>query len=54
MSLEVDQPGFSAAGYVNISTSDDIVHGQVKQSGAFSFVRIYESGYVHSSTTFSV
>jgi len=44
VSLEVNQPGFGTAGYVNISTSDSIVHGQVKQSGAFSFVRIYESG----------
>jgi hypothetical protein len=30
---------------VNITTSDEIVHGQVKQSGLFSFVRIYESGH---------
>ena len=45
VSNEVGQPGFATAGYVNISTSDDIVHGQVKQSGAFSFARIYESGH---------
>ncbi|KAL8830891.1 MAG: hypothetical protein Q9191_001187 [Dirinaria sp. TL-2023a] len=45
VSKEVGQPGFGAAGYVNISTSDMIVHGQVKQSGAFSFLRIYESGH---------
>ena len=45
VSLEVNQPGFSKAGYVNVSTSDEIIHGQVKQSGAFSFVRIYESGH---------
>ena len=45
VSLEVNQPGFDKAGYVNVSTSDGIVHGQVKQSGAFSFVRIYESGH---------
>lgn len=43
--MEVNQPGFELAGYVNISTTDNIVHGQVKQSGAFSFVRIYESGH---------
>jgi len=41
----IDAPGYSTAGFVNISTSDDIVHGQVKQSGLFSFVRIYESGH---------
>ena len=40
------QPGFQYSGYTNVSTSDGIVHGQVKQSGAFSFVRIYESGHV--------
>lgn len=34
-----------SAGFVNISTSDDIVHGQVKSAGKFSFVRIYESGH---------
>jgi hypothetical protein len=30
---------------VNITTSDGIVHGQVRQSDLFSFVRIYESGH---------
>lgn len=44
VSLEVNQPGFESAGYVDISTSDSVVHGQVKQSGAFSFVRIYDAG----------
>lgn len=34
-----------SAGFVNISTSDAIVHGQVKSAGKFSFVRIYESGH---------
>ncbi|KAF2130341.1 carboxypeptidase S1 [Dothidotthia symphoricarpi CBS 119687] len=42
---EIDAAGYSTAGFVNISTSDDIVHGQVKQSGLFSFLRIYESGH---------
>ena len=42
VSHEVQAPGFEKAGYVNITTSDNIVHGQVKQSEAFSFVRIYE------------
>ncbi|MCJ1228497.1 hypothetical protein MMC12_005158 [Toensbergia leucococca] len=45
VSNEIGAPGFSSAGYVNITTSDGIVHGQVKQSGEFSFVRIYESGH---------
>ncbi|KAI9655135.1 MAG: hypothetical protein M1821_005618 [Bathelium mastoideum] len=42
---EIDVPGFGKAGFANISTSDDIVHGQVKQVGKFSFVRIFESGH---------
>ncbi|KAF1998324.1 carboxypeptidase S1 [Amniculicola lignicola CBS 123094] len=42
---EISAPGYCDAGFVNISTSDSIVHGQVKQSGLFSFVRIYESGH---------
>lgn len=42
---EIDAPGYSTAGFTNISTSDAIVHGQVKQAGLFSFVRIYESGH---------
>jgi carboxypeptidase D len=28
-----------------VTTSDDIVHGQVKQSDNFAFVRVYESGH---------
>ena len=42
---EVGATGFESAGYTNISTSDKIVHGQVKQAGSFSFARIYESGH---------
>lgn len=30
---------------MNISTSDSVVHGQVKQAEGFSFLRIYESGH---------
>lgn len=45
VSNEVNQPGFDAAGYVNVTTSDNIVHGQVRQKGEFSFVRIYDSGH---------
>jgi carboxypeptidase C (cathepsin A) len=39
------QFGWSAAGFQNITTSDGIVHGQVRQSGKFSFSRIYLSGH---------
>lgn len=46
VAYEIGAEGFSCAGYTNLSTSDGIVHGQVKQAGAFSFVRIYESGFV--------
>ena len=41
----ISVPGYSAPGYVDISTSDSIVHGQAKQSGFFTFARIYESGH---------
>jgi hypothetical protein len=41
----INAPGYCDAGFTNISTSDNIVHGQVKQSGLFSFLRIYESGH---------
>jgi carboxypeptidase C (cathepsin A) len=34
-----------SAGFVNITTSDGIVHGEVKSAGKFSFVRIYQSGH---------
>jgi carboxypeptidase C (cathepsin A) len=42
---EVNATGFDGAGYTNISTSDHIVDGQVKQAGKFAFSRIYESGH---------
>lgn len=41
----INADGYCDAGFTNLSTSDNIVHGQVKQSGLFSFVRIYESGH---------
>jgi len=40
----IDSPGFSTAGFANITSSDDIVHGVSKQSDNFAFVRIYEAG----------
>ncbi|PTU22269.1 hypothetical protein P175DRAFT_0521452 [Aspergillus ochraceoroseus IBT 24754] len=45
VSIEVGAPHFSSAGYTDIITSDGIVHGQVRQSGRFAFVRVYESGH---------
>lgn len=41
----INATGYTQAGFVNISTSDNIVHGQVRQAGPFQFVRIYESGH---------
>ena len=37
--------GFEEAGFANISSSDGVVHGQVRQAGTYAFVRIYESGH---------
>ncbi|KAI0110435.1 Alpha/Beta hydrolase protein [Nemania sp. FL0031] len=45
ISNAVGAPGFSAAGYRDMRTSDGVVHGQTRQSGKFSFTRIYESGH---------
>jgi len=42
---EVNAPGFDTAGFTNMTTPDGIIHGQVKQAGKFSFVRIFESGH---------
>ncbi|CDU25528.1 probable carboxypeptidase 2 (C-terminal fragment) [Sporisorium scitamineum] len=42
---QVQHKGFDKAGYADLKTSDGIAHGQVKQSGQFSFIRIYESGH---------
>lgn len=42
---EVGAIGFESAGYTNITSSDGLVHGQVKQAESFSFARIYESGH---------
>lgn len=42
----IDPPGFSDAGYTNMTTPDGIVHGQVKQAGAFTFVRMFNAGHV--------
>ncbi|KAJ5883487.1 uncharacterized protein N7473_010373 [Penicillium subrubescens] len=42
---EINALGYKDAGFVNITTSDGVVHGQVRQSDLYSFVRIYESGH---------
>ncbi|KAF2085724.1 alpha/beta-hydrolase [Saccharata proteae CBS 121410] len=42
---EINATGFVDAGFANLSTSDGVVHGQVKQAGKYSFVRVYESGH---------
>ncbi|KAL9624548.1 MAG: hypothetical protein Q9160_001212 [Pyrenula sp. 1 TL-2023] len=41
----VSAPGYADAGYTDISSSDGRVHGQVKQSNNFAFVRTYEAGH---------
>lgn len=41
----INATGYTEAGFVNISTSDNKVHGQARQSGLFSFLRIFESGH---------
>ncbi|KAE9993341.1 hypothetical protein EG327_005535 [Venturia inaequalis] len=46
VSHKIGAPGYEAAGYTDIISSDSIVHGQVKQAGKFSFLRIYESGHL--------
>jgi hypothetical protein len=53
VAAEVMGQDWDRAGYVNITTSDGIIHGQVKQAGSFSFTRIYEIGHeVKSSPPF--
>ncbi|OCT53423.1 Carboxypeptidase S1 A [Cladophialophora carrionii] len=42
----VSAPGYAAAGFTDIRTSDGVVHGQVRQAGNFAFIRIYESGHL--------
>ena len=41
----INAQGFSSAGYEDISTSDGVMHGAVKQSANFAFARIYEAGH---------
>lgn len=49
VSLAIDYPGqeaFTAAGYENITLSDNSVVGQVRQHGNFSFSRVYQAGHL--------
>ncbi|KAF1831544.1 carboxypeptidase S1 [Decorospora gaudefroyi] len=41
----INAPNYASAGFTNLTTSDNIVHGQVRQAGLFSFLRIYEAGH---------
>ncbi|KAF1823079.1 putative carboxypeptidase 2, partial [Dissoconium aciculare CBS 342.82] len=41
----VGVPGFDKAGYTDIRTPDCVTHGQVRQAGGLSFVRVYEAGH---------
>ncbi|ETS76816.1 hypothetical protein PFICI_12203 [Pestalotiopsis fici W106-1] len=43
---EVMAGQFDEAGYGDLQTFDNVVHAQVKQSGRFSFTRVYESGHM--------
>jgi len=45
VAAEINATGWTSAGYQNISTSDGIVHGVVKQAGNYSFVRVYDAGH---------
>lgn len=45
MADEVNATGWAFAGYTDMHTSDCVTHGQVKQSGKFSFVRLFEAGH---------
>lgn len=45
MADEVNATGWAFAGYTDMHTSDCVTHGQVKQSGKFSFVRLFGSGH---------
>lgn len=45
VAAEINAAGWASAGYQNISTPDKVVHGVVKQSGNYSFVRVYDAGH---------
>ncbi|KAF1817890.1 putative serine carboxypeptidase [Dissoconium aciculare CBS 342.82] len=42
-------PGYDNAGHAKILTDDCVTHASVKQSGPFSFVRLYEAGHTTAS-----
>jgi carboxypeptidase C (cathepsin A) len=45
VAAQVNPRRWDKAGYVDLSTSDGIVHAQVKQAGKFSFTRVFEAGH---------
>lgn len=45
VAAKIDASGWSGAGFENMTTSDGQVHGAVKQSGKYGFVRIYDAGH---------
>ena len=45
VAAEVGVTGWEGAGYVDVATSDGVVHAQTKQAAKFSFTRVYESGH---------
>ncbi|KAH7031457.1 carboxypeptidase S1 [Microdochium trichocladiopsis] len=42
---KVGAPGFAGAGYVDVVTSDGVMHAQTKQAGSFSFTRVFLAGH---------
>lgn len=45
VAAQINPPRWTKAGYVNLTTSDGIVHAQVKQAGKFSFTRVFQAGH---------
>ena len=46
VATKLNASGYAGAGFTNISTTDNVVHGQVRQAGKYAFVRIYQSGHL--------
>lgn len=41
----VNHRGYASSGYTALQTPDGVKHGEVRQSGLFSFSRIYKAGH---------
>ncbi|RDW88375.1 carboxypeptidase S1 [Coleophoma cylindrospora] len=41
----VNAPGWTQAGFVNLTTTDGVVRGQTRQADGFSFTRVYFAGH---------